>query len=134
MRPARIVMSATMLFRIVVILLLLLSARSAMASESTWIIFNNTYKGSISLDIREGFPCLTQPLIQDWGVRANVLDKLQWDARACLTPQSAETFSFQYWYRPEAHLLTLLFPEEAINPRQYGGPGTGAGDARSLFL
>ncbi|WP_312629369.1 fimbria/pilus outer membrane usher protein [Scandinavium sp.] len=120
MRPARIVMSATVLFRIVIILLLLLSARAAMASESTWIIFNNTYKGAISLDIREGFPCLTRPLLQEWGVRANVLDKLQWDARACLTPQSAETFSFQYWYRPEAHLLTLLFPEEAINPQQNG--------------
>lgn len=61
-----------------------------------------------------------RPLLREWGVRDIVLDKLEWDADTCLTPAAAETFSFQFWYRPAAHILTLLLPEEAINPQQNG--------------
>ena len=42
------------------------------------------------------------------------------DAKGCLTPQSAEQFNLKYWYRPQAQLLTLLFPSDAISPQQNG--------------
>ncbi|WP_300004732.1 fimbria/pilus outer membrane usher protein [uncultured Cedecea sp.] len=104
----------------ILILLLSFLIKTAISSEKTWVIFNNQYKGAIALDIQDGVPCLTRPLLQEWGVRDVVLDKLQWDASACLTSGAAEAFFFQYWYRPHAHLLTLLFPEDAISPQQNG--------------
>ncbi|MEM6160465.1 fimbria/pilus outer membrane usher protein [Erwinia sp. P6884] len=104
----------------VLMLLLLLTVKAAFANEKTWVILNNAYKGTVSLDVRSGIPCLTHPLLEEWGVKSLVLDRLSWDARGCLTPQAATQFSLQFWYRPDASLLTLLFPEEAFNPQQNG--------------
>jgi outer membrane usher protein len=95
-------------------------AAAALAQEKTGVILNNTYKGAISLDIHAATPCLTRPLLEEWGVKSRVLDKLNWDIRGCLTRDSANQFELQFWYRPEASLLTLLFPQEAFNPQQNG--------------
>lgn len=92
----------------------------AWANDKTWIILNNTFKGAISLSFHQGYPCLTRPLLEEWGVRHAVLQRLTWTKQRCLAQQSAERFSFKIWYRPEAGLLTLLLPEEAINPQQNG--------------
>lgn len=105
---------------IVLVILALLSVRSVTARENTWIIFNNAYKGTISLDIFNGHPCLSRPLLEEWGVRSSVLADLKWDSSECMTAASAEQHGLKYWYRPAANLLTLLFPEQAINPQQNG--------------
>lgn len=99
---------------------MLLLAVPTLASERTWIILNNDYKGSISLPFRDQQPCLKRPLMEEWGVVASLLDRLVWDKRGCMTPQSAKQNQLQYWYRPDANLLTLLFPESAINAQQNG--------------
>nr|WP_038381674.1 fimbria/pilus outer membrane usher protein [Pantoea sp. IMH] len=101
-------------------LLLLLTIKAAFAYTKTWVILNNAYKGAISLNLRSGTPCLTRPLLEEWGVKSFVLSQLSWDASGCLTAEAARQFSLQFWYRPEANLLTLLFPEEAFNPQQNG--------------
>lgn len=101
-------------------LLLFFSLRSFAVSEKTWIIFNNTFKGSISLDFQGENPCLTRSILEEWGVRTFVLERLKWNANGCLTQASANEYELQYWYRPDAHLLTLLFPDDAINPQQNG--------------
>ncbi|WP_230320641.1 fimbria/pilus outer membrane usher protein [Erwinia sorbitola] len=102
------------------ITMLLLTVTAAFANEKTWVILNNNFKGSIFLDIYAGVPCLTRPLLEEWGVKPFVVDKLHWNSRQCLTAASANQFYLRFWYRPAANLLTLLFPEEAFNPQQNG--------------
>ena len=111
-------LSSRMTLRFVFLLLLLLPPPAA--GEKTWIVFNNGFKGTIALDLRNNHPCLTRPLLEEWGVRAFVLDRLKWDADRCMTQDSAREYDLQFWYRPDAHLLTLLFPEDAVNPQQNG--------------
>ena len=105
---------------LLLLLLLLLSPLPGAAADRTWIILNNTFKGAIALDMRDNAPCLTRPLLEEWGVRAFVLDRLTWDARRCMTKASADRYALRFWYRPDARLLTLLFPEDAINAQQNG--------------
>jgi outer membrane usher protein len=90
------------------------------ADDKTWIILNNAFKGSIALRFIHDSPCLTSPLLEEWGVRRSVLDRLAWTDEQCLSADAARRFSFKYWYRPDAGLLTLLIPEEARNPQQNG--------------
>ncbi|MEA1064377.1 fimbria/pilus outer membrane usher protein [Erwinia sp. HR93] len=92
----------------------------AEAREKTWVILNNAYKGAIQLDFTGDEPCLRRPLMEEWGVFPPLLKKLEWDDNGCLTARSAKTFELKYWYRPDAQLLTLLFPEPAINAQQNG--------------
>lgn len=106
--------------RFALLLLLILSSPLRAAGERTWIILNNTFKGAIALEIGDDVPCLTRPLLEEWGVRAYVLDRLAWNARGCMTKASASKYALQSWYRPQARLLTLLFPEDAINAQQNG--------------
>lgn len=108
------------LLRILGFMLLFPLAESRATTQKTWVILNNLYKGAISFDVSASGPCLSQPLMEEWGVRHAVLARLVWDTKGCLTPQSAEQFNLKYWYRPEAQLLTLLFPKEAISPQQNG--------------
>lgn len=108
------------LLRILLFMLLFPAAESHAAIKKTWIILNNVYKGAISFDVSASGPCLNQPLLEEWGVREAVIARLEWDAKGCLTARSAEAFNLKNWYRPEAQLLTLLFPGEAINPQQNG--------------
>ncbi len=109
-----------MALRLFLTLPFVLLALSAFANERTWIILNNDYKGGIFLDFHGQQPCLTRPLMEEWGVIMPLLDRLTWDARGCLTAQSAQEYHLQYWYQPDADLLTLLFPEPAINAQQNG--------------
>lgn len=109
-----------MLLRIFAFMLLFPLAESCATTQKTWVILNNLYKGAISFDVSASVPCISQPLMEEWGVRDAVLARLVWDAKGCLTPQSAERFNLKYWYRPEAQLLTLLFPKEAISPQENG--------------
>lgn len=109
-----------MRLRLLCFMLLFAMAESRAASQKTWVILNNLYKGAISFEVSASGPCLSQPLMEEWGVRDAVLARLVWDAKGCLTPQSAEQFNLKYWYRPQAQLLTLLFPTDAISPQQNG--------------
>ncbi|WP_202304071.1 fimbria/pilus outer membrane usher protein [Dryocola clanedunensis] len=93
---------------------------SAWAADKTWIILNNAFKGAISLTFYQGSPCLTRPLLEEWGIRPNVLKRLSFSEQGCLTKASAERFGFQSWYRESAGLLTLLLPEEALAPQENG--------------
>lgn len=92
----------------------------SVAKEKTGIMLNNSFRGAISLEIINNFPCLTRSLLAEWGLRSEVLTQLTWSAEACLTPDSAKRFQLQYQYQPEAALLTLQIPEEATNPQQNG--------------
>ena len=100
--------------------LVLTFASPAHAAEKTWIIFNNTYKGAIYLEFTGNNPCLTRPLLEEWRVKKEILSQLAWSPKRCLSQHSAQKFSFQYWYKKSAGLLTLLFPKEAMNPQENG--------------
>jgi len=102
------------------LILLLPAVPPSAANENTWVILNNVYKGSVSLNFAAGTPCLSHPLMEEWGVVATLLNRLEWDADGCLMPKSARQNNLRYWYRADAQLLTLLFPPEAINPQQNG--------------
>lgn len=102
------------------LILLLPAVPLSAANENTWVILNNVYKGSVSLNFAAGTPCLSHPLMEEWGVVATLLNRLEWDADGCLMPKSAQRNNLRYWYRADAQLLTLLFPPEAINPQQNG--------------
>lgn len=86
----------------------------------TQVILNNDYKGAVSLTFNEGVPCLTRPLMEEWGIIPPLLERLEWDTNGCLTASSIQKYKFQYWSRPEAQLLTLLLPEAALNAQQNG--------------
>lgn len=108
------------MLRLAFSILLLLLLPPCAAGDKTWIVFNNTFKGSIALDFHGGEPCLTRPLLEEWGVRSFILNRVKFDLRQCLTKASADQYVLQFWYRPDARLLTLLFPEDAINAQQNG--------------
>lgn len=103
-----------------IVLLSWFFVRPAHAADKTFIIFNNTYKGAISLDISGDYPCLTHSLLEEWGVRKEIVSRLAWNAAGCLTRKSATQFHFQFWYSKSAGLLTLLFPKNTIIPQQNG--------------
>lgn len=101
-------------------ILLSTCALTSAANDKTWIILNNTFKGAISLRFINDSPCLTRPLLEEWGIRHKVLERLTWTDESCLTSDAAQRFSFKYWYRPDAGLLTLLIPEDARKSQQNG--------------
>lgn len=109
-----------LLCRLLLGLLLVTFTLCAGANDKTWIILNNAFMGSISLKFEQNYPCLTRPLLEEWGTRRRVIESLEWSKAACLTPASAEKAGFKFWYRPSASLLTLLFPDSARNPQQNG--------------
>ncbi|GAB1438558.1 fimbria/pilus outer membrane usher protein [Providencia sp.] len=82
--------------------------------KNTEIIFNNEYKGSIALEINNDIPCLSSSLLEEWGVKDNVLADLKWTGEDCLISQYAQTKNIQYWYNNKASLLTVLLPSEYI--------------------
>lgn len=109
-----------LLHRFLLGLLLVTFTLRAGANDKTWIILNNTFMGSISLKFDQNYPCLTSPLLEEWGIRRHVIERLAWSTAGCLTPASAEKAGFKFWYRPSASLLTLLLPDDARNPQQNG--------------
>ncbi|MBV4413870.1 fimbrial biogenesis outer membrane usher protein [Enterobacteriaceae bacterium YMB-R22] len=102
------------------LMLALLAAIPVNALAKTQVILNNAWKGAITLDIDNDFPCLTRPLMEEWGVITPLLERLEWDVKGCLTQETMQHFHLQYWYRPQAQLLTLLFPDAALNAQQNG--------------
>ncbi|MDU4290806.1 fimbria/pilus outer membrane usher protein [Mixta calida] len=93
---------------------------SASAAQPLWVIVNNNYKGQISLETDNDWPCLQQDLLEEWGVKLKALPVNGWTAHGCLSRASFELLHIQSWYQPSAALLTLLIPKALINPRQSG--------------
>lgn len=99
---------------------LLLCALPAAVLAKTWVIFNNSYKGAVSLAFDHDAPCLTRALLAEWGVIPPLLDRLAYNDAGCMTPDAAAKYDLKFWYRPDAQLLTLLFPDAALKPQQNG--------------
>ncbi len=98
---------------------MLLASPCAMGQKIS-VILNNSWKGTISMTVNDGIPCLSRPLMEEWGVITPLLERLEWDAQACLLPSSAHTFSLNYEFLPQASKLLLNFPDAAFNPQQNG--------------
>ena len=98
----------------------LLCCRQATAGQQIWVIVNNNYKGNIALNIEDGQPCLPQTLLEEWGVNLPQLPANGWTPQGCLAPGIIKQLKFQYWYKPEAKLLTILIPPDYIHPQQNG--------------
>ena len=92
---------------------------SASAAQPLWVIVNNNYKGQISLETDNDWPCLQQDLLEEWGVKLKALPVNGWTAHGCL-PGPASNCCISNRYQPSAALLTLLIPKALINPRQSG--------------
>jgi len=101
-------------------LLTLFCCHMAAANQQVWVIVNNNYKGNISLNIKDDQPCLPQNLLEEWGIHLPQQLTNPWTSQGCLAPHIFKQLQFQYWYKPEARLLTMLIPKSYINPRQNG--------------
>ena len=90
------------------------------AEQRVSIILNDTWKGTISMTVNDGVPCLSRPLMEEWGVITPLLERLEWDAQGCLTAASARDYSLDYEFVTQAQMLLLTFPEPAFNAQQNG--------------
>jgi outer membrane usher protein len=109
--------------RLAVLLLIataLFSVRQLYAQDLTRVILNNNFKGNIAITFYSGVPCLTRPLLEEWGVQKSLVEGLKWTDFGCVMPSSLSVNHIEYWYRPKAGLLTLLIPEPVIIAQQNG--------------
>ncbi len=90
------------------------------AGQSVSVILNDDWKGTISMVVNDGVPCLSRPLMEEWGVITPLLERLDWDTQGCLTASSARDYSLNYEFDTHALLLLLTFPEPAFNAQQNG--------------
>ncbi|PKH20465.1 usher protein [Enterobacterales bacterium CwR94] len=88
--------------------------------ENTHVILNNQYKGDIALRFFNGAPCLTRPLLAEWGLTRPLMKNADWTAQGCLSAASMTSLGIQFWSKPAGRLLTLLIPHEAMHPQQQG--------------
>ncbi|WP_312241222.1 fimbria/pilus outer membrane usher protein [Pantoea sp.] len=92
----------------------------ASATENTGVIFNNDYKGVLSLAQSDGVPCLPRALLEEWGVKIARFSAAEWRNDGCLAATAFRRARLQYWYRPQARLLTVLLPGDWVRPQQNG--------------
>jgi len=97
---------------------LLFAAAFACAAESTpvFIIVNESWRGFVALDVDERRqPCITAPLLQEWGMLRGVLASLTFSASGCVLPEALARHQIRLWYVSEAQVLTLQIPQDILN-------------------
>lgn len=75
------------------------------------VIVNDSWRGTTKLSIGPGQPpCLTAPLLQEWGVRYDKLPSFTFSDQGCVLSQSLASHAIRRYYVREAQLLTLIIP------------------------
>lgn len=105
---------------IIIYTLLAFSARPALAGKITQVIINDSLKGKINLQIIENSPCLTRPLLEEWGVKKSVIKHFKWTSRQCLSEKSKKQYSLENIYHTERSELIVSIPAEYIHAQQNG--------------
>ncbi|WP_259393833.1 fimbria/pilus outer membrane usher protein [[Pantoea] beijingensis] len=101
-------------------LLIIFTFSASATSHHVWVILNNLYKGRIAMEITRDVPCLRQPLLEEWGVRAEATEKMTWDEKGCLSAETLKQQNIRYFYDDKARIVTLLFPPAFISAKQNG--------------
>lgn len=80
------------------------------------VIVNDSWRGTTKLSIGPGQPpCLTAPLLQEWGVRYDKLPSFTFSDQGCVLSQSLASHAIRRYYVREAQLLTLIIPPALLN-------------------
>lgn len=102
-----------------VLLFTLIFSTSGYADNSankTYIIVNNIYKGRISLEFEnQNIPCITAPLLREWGMRPQDVSKLTFPLQECVAKSALQNSGILSFYDPQAQLLTLVIPPSLIS-------------------
>lgn len=100
--------------------LMIVTSHPALAGKMTQIIINDTTKGSINLRTIDGIPCLTRPLLEEWGVKKSIIKHFKWTSKQCLSEESIKQYSLESIYHGERSELTLNVPSEYLHAQQNG--------------
>lgn len=86
------------------------------AGASVFVIVNDRWRGFVTLDIDDRQqPCLTAPLLLEWGVLPATIAALSFSGDGCALPKALSRLPVRVYYVHEAQLLTLLIPSELLN-------------------
>ncbi|MBW7981659.1 fimbria/pilus outer membrane usher protein [Enterobacillus tribolii] len=99
----------------------LLAAPAPVLAEAqrVWVLVNDEYKGELLLDFNEDFPCLRRPLLEEWGLREQLLAQVVPTPDTCLS-RAALPPETHYYYDRIAQLITFTFPEKDVEIRPNG--------------
>ncbi|WP_228411811.1 fimbria/pilus outer membrane usher protein [Entomomonas moraniae] len=90
-------------------------------ANKTYIIVNGAYRGRVLLNFyQEDKPCLTAPLLREWGVRHKFVDKMRFSSNLCVMPDALEKFDILHFYDPIAQLVTLVIPDDIFTNMENG--------------
>ncbi|WP_261666549.1 fimbria/pilus outer membrane usher protein [Erwinia mallotivora] len=85
---------------------------------SQYILVNDIYRGQTELNFsKTNTPCLTAPLLQEWGIRQQEMQRLHFSSPAgCATARSLAGLKIRYYYDQQAQVFTLYIPPEITSP------------------
>ncbi|WP_392565414.1 fimbria/pilus outer membrane usher protein [Utexia brackfieldae] len=90
-------------------------------TDKTYIIVNDAYRGRVLLDFyHDDQPCLTAPLLLEWGVRHVFVEKMAFTANHCVIPDELTRLNILHFYDPLAQLVTLVIPAERFSNMENG--------------
>lgn len=95
----------------------LLVAAEVRSAESALliIIVNDSYRGQAELTLTRSMqPCLTAPLLEEWGVRHEKA-QLTFSDRGCVLSSSLTRHHIRSLYDASASMLTLHIPQELVS-------------------
>lgn len=99
-------------------LLLLPAFSSSGETDKTYTIVNNVYHGRITLDVKQGFACLHEPLLREWGFKPAFSREARFDAKDCLQKEELARWNIKYFFDKNAQLVTLVIPTELMSNKQ----------------
>jgi outer membrane usher protein len=103
-----------------ILFLLFISLTASAENTKVWVLVNNVYKGRITLDFQQGYPCLRSTLFEEWGVDEQTLSTLTWNNKGCLTSDQLKLNAISYFYNNDANVVTILIPQFLIHPTRNG--------------
>ncbi|WP_228397055.1 fimbria/pilus outer membrane usher protein [Limnobaculum xujianqingii] len=90
-------------------------------ADKTYVMVNDAYRGRVLLDFqRTDEPCLTAPLLREWGVHHETVEKMSFSANYCAMPKALDRLNILHFYDPIAQLLTLVIPTELFSNMENG--------------
>ncbi len=89
--------------------------------EKTYIIVNDAYRGRVLLDFYQpNKPCLTAPLLREWGVRHEIVEKMRFSKNLCVMSDALTKLNILHFYDPKAQLVTLVIPNDIFSNMENG--------------
>ncbi len=95
---------------------LFIAAQAKSANNTlSFIIVNNSYRGQADLKLtRTMQPCLTAPLLEEWGLHLEKA-QLRFSDQGCALTSSLADHHIRFWYNTGASMLTLSIPPEQVS-------------------